>query len=123
MKTVIITGAAGDIGTRLRKLLKGVYPQIRSSDIRKPADLTADDAFTAADLADYAQVEKIVEGVDGIVHLGGFSVEGPWDDPQRQHHRLLQSLRGGAPGRREAHRVCVLQSRGRFLPAAGEARP
>ena len=33
----------------------------------------------AADLADMAQVEKIVTGVDGIVHLGGFSVEGPWD--------------------------------------------
>ena len=26
-----------------------------------------------------AQVEKIVAGIDGIVHLGGFSVEGPWE--------------------------------------------
>ena len=25
-----------------------------------------------------AQVEKIVAGIDGIVHLGGYSVEGPW---------------------------------------------
>jgi uronate dehydrogenase len=25
-----------------------------------------------------AAVEKIVAGIDGIVHLGGFSVEGPW---------------------------------------------
>src|ERR1700686_5110990 len=79
MKTIIITGTAGDIGSRLRKLLKGTYPHIRSSDIRKPAELTADVFFIAADLADYAQVEKIVAGVDGIVHLGGFSVEGPWD--------------------------------------------
>jgi uronate dehydrogenase len=79
MNTILITGAAGDIGRRLRKLLKGTYPHIRSSDIRKPADLTADESFIAADLADYAQVEKIVAGVDGIVHLGGFSVEGPWD--------------------------------------------
>ena len=79
MKTVLITGAAGDVGSRLRKLLKGVYPQIRASDIRKPADLAADESFIAADLADYAQVEKIVAGVDGIVHMGGFSVEGPWE--------------------------------------------
>ena len=61
MKTVLITGAAGDIGSRMRKLLKGVYPQLRWSDIRKPADLAPDETFIAADLADYAQVEKIVE--------------------------------------------------------------
>ena len=79
MKNVLITGAAGGIGSRLRQLLKGVYPHIRWSDIQTPADLAADEEFMAADLADLAQVEKIVAGIDGIVHLGGFSVEGPWE--------------------------------------------
>ncbi|MFZ0058346.1 MAG: NAD-dependent epimerase/dehydratase family protein, partial [Pseudolabrys sp.] len=79
MQTILITGAAGDVGTRLRRLLKGVYPRIRISDIRKPADLRADEEFIAADLADYGQVEKITAGTEGIVHLGGYSVEGPWD--------------------------------------------
>jgi uronate dehydrogenase len=79
MKTVLITGAAGDVGSRLRNLLRGVYPNIRLSDVRKPADLASDETFIAADLADYAQVQTIVEGVEGMVHLGGFSVEGPWD--------------------------------------------
>ncbi len=79
MKTVLVTGAAGDIGGRMRKLLKGVYPQLRWSDIRKPADLAPDETFIAADLADYAQIEKIVSGVDGIVHFGGHSIEGPWE--------------------------------------------
>src|SRR6476469_10153592 len=78
MQNVLVTGAAGDIGTRLRRLLKGVYPRIRWSDIRTPADLAADDEFIAADLADHAQVEKIVAGIDGIVHLGGYSTNGPW---------------------------------------------
>ena len=79
MKKVLITGASGDVGTRLRKLMKGVYPEIRISDIKKPADLRADEDFVQAELANMAEVEKAVAGVDGIVHLGGFSVEGPWE--------------------------------------------
>jgi uronate dehydrogenase len=76
---ILITGAAGDIGTRLRKLLKGVYPQIRISDISIPADVGPDEEFIPADLSDYAQVKKITAGIDGIVHLGGISIEGSWD--------------------------------------------
>lgn len=79
MQKVLITGAAGDIGTRLRKILRGVYPHLRASDIRKPADLAAADDFVAADLADLAQVEKAVAGMEGVIHLGGHSVEGSWD--------------------------------------------
>src|SRR5262245_15614721 len=79
MDTVLITGAAGDIGTRLRRLLKRTYPHLRLSDVRAPTDLDADELFIKADLADMAAVERIVDGVDGIIHLGGFSVEGPWE--------------------------------------------
>ena len=78
MQKILITGAAGDVGTRLRKLLKGVY-SLRISDIRKPADLGADDEFVAADLGDYEQTRQITAGIDGIVHLGGYSIEGPWE--------------------------------------------
>jgi uronate dehydrogenase len=78
MERILVTGAAGGIGTRLRKLLKGVYPIIRLSDIRRPDDLSPDESFMAAELSDYAQVEPLVAGIDGIVHLGGHSTEGPW---------------------------------------------
>jgi uronate dehydrogenase len=78
MRNILVTGAAGDIGTRLRKLLKGAYPRIRWSDKRTPGDLAPDEEFIAADLADYAQVETIVAGIDGIAHFGGYSVEGDW---------------------------------------------
>jgi uronate dehydrogenase len=79
MEKILVTGAAGGIGTSLRKLLKGVYPSIRWSDIKKPGNLAADEEFVVADLAKMADVEKIVAGVEGIVHLGGYSIEGPWD--------------------------------------------
>ena len=79
MKRVLLTGAAGDIGTRLRKLLQPVYPELRLSDIKKPADLRSDEAFIAADLARIDEVEKAVEGMEGVIHLGGHSVEGSWE--------------------------------------------
>ena len=79
MKKVLLTGAAGDIGRRLRKLLPPVYADLRLSDIKVPADLQPQEQFMPADLDDLASVEKVVDGVDGIIHMGGFSVEGPWE--------------------------------------------
>ncbi len=79
MQKVLVTGAAGGIGSRLRKLLKGVYSDIRWSDLAPPADRAPHETFVKADLAVMREVERAVEGVQGIVHLGGFSVEGPWE--------------------------------------------
>jgi len=78
MQKILITGAAGDVGSRLTELCRDTY-RLRLSDIRVPAGLPADADFIQADLVDRAAVEHVVAGVDGIVHLGGFSVEGPWD--------------------------------------------
>src|SRR5690348_15435607 len=79
MARILLTGAAGDIGTRLRKILKPVYPELRLSDSKEPADLRADEEFVQAELARFEDVERAVDGVDGVIHLGGFSVEGPWE--------------------------------------------
>jgi uronate dehydrogenase len=78
MKTVLITGAAGDVGGRLAVLLADAY-RLRLSDLKRPAKLAAWAQFVVADLADLGAVEAAVAGVDAIVHLGGFSVEGPWE--------------------------------------------
>src|SRR3954462_14266371 len=79
MSGILLTGASGGVGTRLRQLLPPIYPDLLLSDLKAPADLAKSETFKAADLADLAQVEAICEGVDGIIHLGGFSVEGAWD--------------------------------------------
>jgi uronate dehydrogenase len=80
MPRILMTGASGGIGTSLRKLLPPIYPDLLLSDLKAPADLGKGEKFKAAELSDLAQVEAICEGVDGILHFGGFSVEGPWDN-------------------------------------------
>ena len=76
---ILITGAAGDIGRRLRRLLGGAYRAIRLSDVVTPADLAPEEDFIPADLGDLAALEAAVDGIDGIVHLGGISVESDWE--------------------------------------------
>src|SRR5713101_2525938 len=80
MPRILMTGAAGGIGTALRKLLPPIYPDLLLSDLKAPADLGASEKFKAAELSDPAQVEAICEGIDGVLHFGGYSVEGPWDN-------------------------------------------
>jgi uronate dehydrogenase len=79
MQKILITGASGDVGSRLRTLLKPVYSELVLSDLRPPPDLGSDESFIAADLSRFDEVRAAVEGVHGIVHLGGHSVEGPWE--------------------------------------------
>jgi len=79
MRTVLLTGASGGVGTMLRPLLKPHYERFILSDLKEPDHLEPDDTFYEAQLARIEECEAICEGVDGIVHLGGFAVEGPWE--------------------------------------------
>ncbi len=76
-KTILITGASGDVGTHLRRELAWKY-RIRASDLR-PMRKVAGETFVQADISNMAHALRITKGVDAIVHLGGYSVEGPWE--------------------------------------------
>jgi len=78
MKTVLITGAAGDIGTHLRRELAGKYT-LRLSDIKPVGKLASGETYLRGDVAKMADMQRVTRGVDAIVHLGGFAVEGPWE--------------------------------------------
>jgi uronate dehydrogenase len=74
---VLVTGAAGEVAGHLRRELAGRY-RLRLSDRRPVSDLARGETFVRADIARLAEAVRIAQGVDAIVHLGGFAVEGPW---------------------------------------------
>src|SRR6187399_122755 len=77
MKTILITGAAGDVGTHLRRELAAKY-NIRASDLRSLKKV-GKEMYMRADVSKMTDALRITKGVDAIVHLGGYSVEGPWE--------------------------------------------
>ena len=78
-RTILLTGAAGDVGSRLRPMLRERYERVILSDRTPVADLAADEEFRGGAVDDPAAMAAACEGADGLVHLGGRSVEADWD--------------------------------------------
>ncbi len=78
MKTVLITGAGGSVGSLLRAELNGKY-NLRLSDIRPIKKLAPRETFAPGDIGRLSDMLRVTKGVDAVIHLGGFAVEGPWD--------------------------------------------
>lgn len=68
MSTLLITGAAGIVGTALRPLLRQHY-SLRLVDRKPVDDLEEGETSLVGDLTDAQFVRDAVEGVDAIVHL------------------------------------------------------
>jgi uronate dehydrogenase len=79
LKRLLLTGAAGGVGRAIRPLLNTLAEEVVLSDLAEISDAGPKERFIQCDLADKAGVAKLVEGVDGIIHLGGVSLEKPFD--------------------------------------------
>ncbi|MDU8944067.1 NAD-dependent epimerase/dehydratase family protein [Ovoidimarina sediminis] len=75
MKRLLITGAGGGIGREARGALAPLAETLRLSDVVDLGEAGANEEIVTADIGDAAAVEALMEGVDGVVHLGGVSVE------------------------------------------------
>jgi uronate dehydrogenase len=79
MKTILITGAAGDVGTHIRRELAAKYI-FRASDLRPVKEaFSKKEKYLKADISKFSDAMRITKGVDAVIHLGGYSVEGPWE--------------------------------------------
>ncbi|MCV6592983.1 MAG: NAD(P)-dependent oxidoreductase [Silicimonas sp.] len=79
LKKLLITGANGNLGRMCRARLGHLAETLRISDRDDLGAAAAGEELVICDLADRLAVEALVEGCDGIVHLGGQSVEAPWE--------------------------------------------
>jgi uronate dehydrogenase len=76
---ILVTGAAGQIGSTLRAGLSGAYERVRLSDVRPLGEPAPGEETVHADLTDYAAVAALLKDIDCVVHLGGVPREAPWE--------------------------------------------
>lgn len=79
LRSLLLTGAAGGVGKAIRPLLKQLAEKVVLSDMVEMSDLAPHESFVKCDLSNRAEVDIAVAGVDGIIHLGGISVEKPFE--------------------------------------------
>ncbi len=76
---ILLTGAAGRLGTQLRQGLAPLCRHLRLADVSEIKDIRPNEEALEFDLADMDATIRATEGVDAIVHFGGVSLERPWD--------------------------------------------
>jgi len=80
MKKIVLTGAAGRLGSYLREPLTQMADQLVSSDIAEDiGNLYAGERYQRADLAVYDDIHALLEGADMVVHFGAVGDEAPFE--------------------------------------------
>ena len=81
MKKLVLTGAAGRLGSYLREPLTRMCDELVSTDIvAEIGKLYEGESYVQADLTDLAAMEAIVKDATMVVHFGAIGDEAPWDD-------------------------------------------
>ena len=76
---LLLTGAAGALGRELRARLAPHCDRLRLSDVADLGAAQANEELVQAALQDGPAVDALLAGVSAVVHLGGVSVEGPFE--------------------------------------------
>ncbi|MFD4690720.1 NAD-dependent epimerase/dehydratase family protein [Streptomyces sp. NPDC058463] len=99
-RTVLLTGAAGGLGTLMRGLLPAYGYELRLFDV---IPIEGEPDAITADLGDKEALREAVRGVDAIIHLAGISLEASFDKILRSNiegtYNLYEAAREEGVGR------------------------
>ena len=80
MKKIVLTGAAGRLGSYLRAPLAEMCDALVSTDIADGiTELAPNETYAKADLTDLAAMTALLEGADMVVHFGAIGDEAPFE--------------------------------------------
>lgn len=80
LKRLVLTGAAGRLGSYLREPLSKLADELVSSDLTETlGKLYPNERYIRADLADKAAIHDLLEGADMVVHFGAIGDEAPFE--------------------------------------------
>lgn len=77
MSTILMTGAAGGVGTLMRPRLARPGRTLRLLDLA-PLEPGAGEEAVQASVTDLDAMTQACAGADALIHLGGISKEAPW---------------------------------------------
>lgn len=81
MKKLVLTGAAGRLGSYLREPLTALCEELVSTDIAADiGKLYPGETYVRADLAEMEQIAPVLKGADMVVHFGAIVDEKPFEE-------------------------------------------
>jgi uronate dehydrogenase len=81
LKKLVLTGAAGRLGSYLREPLSQMCEELVSTDIAEDiGKLYPGESYVQADLADFDAVHAALEGAEMVVHFGAIVDEKPFEE-------------------------------------------
>ncbi len=80
LKKIVLTGAAGRLGSYLREPLTRMAETLVSSDIVDDFGVLYEgEHYVRADLSELSEIEALLEGAEMVVHFGAICDESPFD--------------------------------------------
>lgn len=79
LEKLLITGAAGALGKMIRPRLEKIAKSLRVSDLHEFALNGDHEELMIGNLVDTEFMNRLLQDCDGVVHLGGISIEQPFD--------------------------------------------